>query len=89
MIDGYGTGAIDPAALLVRAHGSQGRPEREARMGQVKGDKARYNRERRKKLARRVEMRALRATLGAKGAAPQAKAGVAAPQSKAGAATKI
>jgi len=34
-------------------------------MGQVKGDKARYNRERRKKIARRVEMRALRATLGA------------------------
>ncbi|MBI3782151.1 MAG: hypothetical protein HY270_02000 [Deltaproteobacteria bacterium] len=32
-------------------------------MGQIKGDKARYNRERRKKLKRRVEMRALRATL--------------------------
>jgi len=32
-------------------------------MGQVKGDKARYNLERRKKIARRVEMRALRATL--------------------------
>jgi hypothetical protein len=47
-------------------------------MGQVKGDKARHNRERRKKLARRVEMRALRATLGAKGAAPQAKAAAAA-----------
>ena len=32
-------------------------------MGKVSGDKARYNRQRRKKLARRVEMRALRATL--------------------------
>ena len=43
-------------------------------MGQIKGDKARYNRERRKKIARRVEMRALRATLGAPGAAaPQPK----------------
>ena len=50
-------------------------------MGMVKGDKARYNRERRKKLARREKMRALRATLGAKGAAS--------PQPKAGAATKI
>ena len=47
-------------------------------MGQIKGDKARYNRERRKKLARRVEMRALRATLGAKGVAPQPKPGAAA-----------
>jgi hypothetical protein len=44
-------------------------------MGQVKGDTARYNRERRKKIARRVEMRALRATLGAEGAAPPPKAG--------------
>lgn len=39
-------------------------------MGQVKGDKARYNRERRKKIARRVETRALRATLAAEGTAP-------------------
>ena len=58
-------------------------------MGQVKGDKARYNRERRKKLARRVEMRALRATWGARGVAPQSKAGAATPQSKAAAATKM
>ena len=50
-------------------------------MGQIKGDKSRYNRERRKKLARREKMRALRATLGAKAAAT--------PQPKAGAATKI
>jgi hypothetical protein len=49
-------------------------------MGQFKGDKARYNRERRKKIARRVEMRALRATLGTKGATK--------PQPKADAATK-
>lgn len=49
-------------------------------MGKVSGDKAKYNRERRKKIARRVEMRALRATLTA--------AGGAAPQPKAGAATK-
>jgi hypothetical protein len=46
-------------------------------MGQVKGDKARHNRERRKKLARRVEMRALRATLGTKAVAPQSKAAAA------------
>jgi hypothetical protein len=47
-------------------------------MGKVSGDKARYNRDRRKKIARRVEMRALRATLGATGAAtPQPKAGTA------------
>jgi hypothetical protein len=32
-------------------------------MGQTKGDKARYHRERRKKIARRVKMRALRAAL--------------------------
>jgi hypothetical protein len=43
-------------------------------MGQIKGDKARYNRERRKKIARRVEVRALRATMGTEGAAtPQSK----------------
>ena len=50
-------------------------------MGRISGDKARYNRQRRKKLARRERMRALRATLGAKAAAT--------PQPKAGAATKI
>lgn len=42
-------------------------------MGQIKGDKARYNRERRKKIARRAKMRALRATLSA--GQPQPKAG--------------
>jgi len=42
-------------------------------MGQIKGDKARYNRERRKKIAKRVEMRALRASRGAEtAAAPKA-----------------
>jgi hypothetical protein len=47
-------------------------------MGKISGDKARYNRDRRKKIARRVEMRALRATLTASGAAtPQAKTGAA------------
>jgi hypothetical protein len=50
-------------------------------MGRISGDKARYNRQRRKKLARRERMRALRATLDAKAAAT--------PQPKAGAATKI
>jgi hypothetical protein len=50
-------------------------------MGQVKGDKARYNRERRKKIVRREKMRALRATQGAKAAAT--------PQPKAGAATRM
>ncbi len=32
-------------------------------MSQITGDKSRFNRHRRKKLARRVEMRALRETL--------------------------
>ena len=50
-------------------------------MSRVKGDKSRYNRERRKKLARRVTMRALRATLVAKAASTS--------QPKARAATKI
>ena len=49
-------------------------------MGQVSGDKAKYNRERRKKIARRAEMRALRARLSATGTAT--------PKPKAGAATK-
>jgi hypothetical protein len=42
-------------------------------MGQISGDKSRFNRQRRKKLARRVEMRALRASLGV-GAAEQGAA---------------
>ncbi len=47
-------------------------------MGKVTGDKARYNRDRRKKIARRVKMRALRATLEATGTAtPQPKTGTA------------
>ena len=47
-------------------------------MGKISGDKARYNRNRRKKIARRVKMRALRATLTAAGAAtPQPKAAAA------------
>ena len=50
------------------------------RMGKVSGDKSRYNRQRRKKIARRVEMRALRATLSATGATP--------PPPKAGAVAK-
>ena len=59
-------------------------------MGKVSGDKARYNRERRKRIARRAEMRVLRATLGAKAVAtPQSKAGAKTQQSKGGAATKI
>lgn len=37
-------------------------------MGRVAGDKSRYNKHRRKKIAKRVEMRALRAELGAKAA---------------------
>jgi hypothetical protein len=45
-------------------------------MGAVSGDKSRYNRERRKKLARRVSARALRATLKENAsAAPASKAG--------------
>jgi len=49
-------------------------------MGKISGDKAKYNRNRRKKIARRVEMRALRATLTA--------AGTSTPQPKASAAPK-
>ena len=41
-------------------------------MGKVTGDKARYNRERRKKIARRAQMRALRAAAEAKGSATAA-----------------
>jgi len=41
-------------------------------MGRVSGDKSRYNKQRRKKIAQRAEMRALRATLKAQGA-PVAK----------------
>ena len=48
-------------------------------MGKISGDASRYNRQRRKKIARRAEMRALRATLEAKTAgAPQPKTGTAA-----------
>jgi len=51
-------------------------------MGKVTGDKARYNRDRRKKIARRAKMRALRATLDATGATkPQPKAGTATKRS--------
>jgi hypothetical protein len=49
-------------------------------MGKISGDAARHNKHRRKKIARRVKMRALRATLVA--------AGTATPQPKAGAAPK-
>lgn len=44
-------------------------------MGQMKGDKARYHRERRKKLARREKMRALRAASEPKMAAPPSNTG--------------
>jgi hypothetical protein len=47
-------------------------------MGKISGDKARYNRDRRKRIAQRAKMRALRATL----------TGAAKPQPKAGAAPK-
>ena len=39
-------------------------------MGRVTGDKSRYNRKRRQKLARRVAMRDLAKTLATKGGAP-------------------
>lgn len=39
-------------------------------MGRVTGDKGRYNKQRRQKIAKRVEMRALRASWGTKTAAP-------------------
>jgi hypothetical protein len=75
------TGAIDPAALFLRMRDSRGDRKERHTMGKISGDKARYNRQRRKKLARRERMRALRATLDARAAAT--------PQPKAGAATKI
>jgi hypothetical protein len=59
-------------------HDSRGDRKEKHRMGKVSGDKARYNRDRRKKIARRAKMRALRATLDATGATkPQPKAGTA------------
>lgn len=42
-------------------------------MSATTGDKSRHNRQRRKKLARRVEARALRTTLDAQGSTAQAK----------------
>lgn len=43
-------------------------------MGRVSGDKSRYNRQRRKRIAQREAMRALRKTLGAQSAStPKAK----------------
>lgn len=60
-------------ACACTIHKADGK-ERDA-MGKISGDKARYNRERRKKLARRESMRALQAALSAKAAAtPQPKA---------------
>lgn len=44
-------------------------------MGQKTGDKARYNRERRKKLARRVAMRTLRKETAAAGKTEKASSG--------------
>jgi len=38
-------------------------------MGRISGDKSRFNRQRRKKIARREDMRTLRETMGEKGAA--------------------
>jgi hypothetical protein len=47
-------------------------------MGQISGDKSRYNRDRRRKIARRAEMRALREKLATAGAPPaQPKPGAA------------
>lgn len=39
-------------------------------MGRITGDKSRFNKQRRQKIAKREEMRALRASWTAKGAAP-------------------
>jgi hypothetical protein len=75
------TGAIDPVALMLRMYDSRGDQKEGHTMGRVSGDKSRYNRERRKKIARRERMRALRATLDAKAAAT--------PQPEVGPATKI
>ena len=43
-------------------------------MGRVTGDKSRFNKQRRQKIAKREEMRALRASWGQKAAAKPAKA---------------
>lgn len=39
-------------------------------MGRITGDKGRFNKQRRQKIAKREEMRALRASWGTKAAAP-------------------
>jgi hypothetical protein len=70
-----------PARYSSRGTIHQGNRKERHRMGKVSGDKARYNRDRRRKIAKRVEMRALRATLTATGATK--------PPPKAGAAPKI
>ncbi len=42
-------------------------------MGRVAGDKSRYNKQRRQRIAKREDMRALRKSWGVKAAAPKAK----------------
>jgi hypothetical protein len=42
-------------------------------MGRVAGDKSRYNKQRRQKIAKREDMRALRKSWGVKAPAPTAK----------------
>lgn len=49
------------------------RGERNPAMGRVTGDKGRFNKQRRQKIAKREEMRALRKSWGEKGAAKPAK----------------
>ncbi len=46
-------------------------------MGRVTGDKSRYNKQRRQKIAKREEMRALRKSWGEKGAAKPSKSAAA------------
>jgi hypothetical protein len=67
-------------------------PDRAARarkdqaMGRISGDKGRFNKQRRQKIAKREAMRALRASWATKGAAP-AQAGKPAQAAKAAKAT--
>jgi hypothetical protein len=68
--------SIQPRYPFTETTDEDERKERHS-MGQISGDKAGYNRKRRKKIARRVKMRALRETLGTTGATPQPKASAA------------
>ena len=51
----------------------RGDTRKDQTMGRITGDKSRFNKQRRQKIAKREEMRALRASWGTKAAAPAKK----------------